>query len=145
MRKLLLFMPMAACCLLLIAAMSKRSHLPAKPTVAISTTSLEITSSNGVTLKYIVRGYEAKNLIGVDHGSVLNTTPGPETGKAGSIKSKGVANTVDPKGKPAPAGTFFCAAYTRNLQTGVKYYARPYIKLQDGTIIYGAERTITMK
>jgi len=145
MKKLLLFISAAACCLILIGAAHDRSHIPAKPSVTISTTSLEITSANGVTLKYIVRGYEAKNLSGVDHGSSLNTAPSPEPGKAGCIQSKGVAGTVDPKGKVAPAGTFYCAAYTRNLQSGVKYYARPYLKLQDGTVIYGTERSITMK
>jgi hypothetical protein len=115
------------------------------PVVTIQSNSLEITSAKGVTMKYVIRGYEAKNLTGVDHGSCVSSNANPEVGKAGVIKSKGVAGTTDPKGSPAPLGTFYCAAYTNNLQSGVKYYVRPYIKLSNGTILYGAERSVTMK
>lgn len=143
MKKVLVLISAAAASMILIASINKPTlH---KPTVSINTTAFDITTANGVTMKYVVRGYEAKSLSGVDHGSCINTTPAPELGKAGSMKSTGVAGTVDPKGNPAPLGTFYCAAYTRNLKSGVKYYARPYIKLSDGTIIYGNERSVTMK
>lgn len=132
-------------CAAFVSAVPVKKHTSMAPTVTITTTSLDITSVNGVTMKYVVRGYEAKSLSGVDHGSCLNTMPAPEVGKAGSIKSTGVAGIVDPKGNAAPLGTFYCAAYTRNLKSGVKYYVRPYIKLQDGTIIYGSEKSVTMK
>lgn len=143
MKKILFFISAAAACTILIAS----NHKPVnhKPAVSINTTAFDITSANGVTVKYVVRGYEATSLNGVDHGSCINTTTAPELGKAGSIKSSGVAGTVDSKGNPAPVGTFYCAAYTKNLKSGVKYYARPYIKLKDGTVLYGAERTVTMK
>lgn len=132
-------------CAAFVSAVPAKKHTSVAPTVTITTTSLDITSVNGVTMKYIVRGYEAKSLSGVDHGSCLNTTPGPEVAKAGSIRATGVAGTVDPKGNAAPLGTFYCAAYTRNLKSGVKYYVRPYIKLSNGTYLYGAERSATMK
>ena len=142
MKKMLFLISAVMLCIIFIAA-DKNSIR--KPTVTISTTSLDITSANGVTMKYIVRGYEAKNLNGVEHGSCLNTTTNPVVGKDGSIKSRGVAGTVDSKGAPAPVGTFYCAAYTNNLKSGVKYFVKPYIKLQDGSIIYGSEKTVTMK
>lgn len=143
MKKILILISAATTCMILIAS----NHKPVNPnpTVSINTTSLDITSANGVTMKYIVRGYEAKNLYGVEHGSCLNTTTNPVVGKDGSIKSRGVAGTVDSKGAPAPLGTFYCAAYTNNLKSGVKYFVKPYIKLQDGSIIYGSEKTVTMK
>lgn len=142
MKKMLFLISAVMLCIIFIAA-DKNSIR--KPTVTISTTSLDITSANGVTMKYIVRGYEAKNLNGVEHGSCLNTTTNPVVGKDGSIKSRGVAGTVDSKGAPAPVGTFYCAAYTNNLKSGVKYFVKPYIKLQNGSIIYGSEKTVTMK
>jgi hypothetical protein len=143
MKKILFLISAAAACIILIAL----NHKPInhRPAVSINTTSFDITTANGVTMKYVVRGYEAKSLRGIDHGSCLNTTPAPELGKAGSIKSSGVSGTVDSKGNAAPVGTFYCAAYTRNMKSGVKYYARPYIKLSDETVLYGAERSITMK
>lgn len=143
MKKMLFLISAVMLCIIFIAAGYKNSIK--KPAVTISTTSLDITSANGVTMKYIVRGYEAKNLNGVEHGSCLNTTTNPVVGKDGSVKSRGVAGTVDSKGAPAPVGTFYCAAYTINLKSGVKYFVKPYIKLQDGSIIYGSEKTVTMK
>jgi hypothetical protein len=141
MKKILLLIPATALFVILIAA----SFKTARPTVSINTSALDITSANGVTMKYIIRGYEAKNLNGVEHGSCLNTTANPEIGKNGSIKSRGVSGTADPKGGQAPAGTFYCSAYTNNLKSGVKYYVKPYIKLSDGTFLYGTERSVTMK
>ena len=132
-------------CAIFISATHIRKSASVAPIVTITTTSLDITAANGVTIKYIVRGFEAKSLSGIDHGSCLNTTANPEVNKNGSVQSKGVAGTVDPKGKPAPVNTFYCAAYTRNLQSGVKYYVRPYIKLNNGTIVYGSEKSVTMK
>ena len=143
MKKILILISAVAACIILVATNHKPVNL--KASVIITTTAFDITTANGVTIKYVVRGYEAKSLSGVDHGSCINTTPTPELGKAGSVKSTGVAGTIDSKGSPAPVGTFYCAAYTRNLKSGVKYYARPYIKLSDGTVLYGAERSNTMK
>jgi hypothetical protein len=131
--------------IVLISATHNKRTPPIATAVTISTTTLDITSGNGVTIKYVIRGYEAKNLNGVDHGSFLNTAPNPEPGKTGSIKSKGVAGTTDSKGNPTAAGTFYCAAYSGNLVRGTKYYVRPYIKLSNGTILYGGEKSVTMK
>jgi hypothetical protein len=132
-------------CAFFISATPVGEHASKAPTVTITTTSLDITSANGVTMHYVIRGFEAKTLSGVDHGSCLNTTSNPEVNKNGSIQSKGVASTIDQKGKPAPAGVFYCAAYTKNLTSGTKYFVRPYVKLSNGSIIYGSEKSVTMK
>lgn len=132
-------------CAIFISATPAEKHTSKVPTVTITTTALDITTSNGVTLRYVVRGFEAKTLNGVDHGSCLNTASNPEVSKNGSIQSKGVAGTIEQKGKSAPVGVFYCAAYTKNLKGGTKYFVRPYLKLSDGSVIYGSEKSVTMK
>ena len=136
----------AIACLFIFASAfrNEKKLLPATGiSVTVTTTAVDFTSSNGVTVRYVVTGLDKTT--GIQHGGCINVSSNPEINKNGSVLGIGVCGITDGKGRSAPPHTFYCSAYTSNLKSKTTYYAKAYVKLGDGTIIYGNEKSFTMK